>query len=288
MTFKEQAHTWINKIGTRRKDPVRPSTVERYRYALDILNPSIGNLDLTLVGNKVAKELVESLTLSPASIAVVLYVLKAVVKSAVDAEGNQLYPRTWNSVFIEAPTVNPKEQKAPQLALEALQRALGAPDGLVRGVSALLAGSGVRINTLLTLTVGPDDGQSNHWDIPGAVLNIRHDKTEAGTRLVDLAPELNEYLVKTLKPNEGPLFPMSKRTLGRRMKAVANFSDFHRFRRFRVTHLDKQNVPDGLKKFWIGHAAEDVTGRYISYGSEIETRKEWARKAGLGFGLEAV
>jgi integrase len=37
---------------------------------------------------------------------------------------------------------------------------------------------------------------------------------------------------------------------------------FHSFRRFRVTHLRDQSVPEDILRFWIGHADKSVTDRY--------------------------
>jgi len=34
---------------------------------------------------------------------------------------------------------------------------------------------------------------------------------------------------------------------------------FHAFRRYRVTHLRTQRVPEDLLRFWIGHADGSVT-----------------------------
>jgi hypothetical protein len=40
-----------------------------------------------------------------------------------------------------------------------------------------------------------------------------------------------------------------------------------------------------LMKFWTGHAAADISERYIKMGSEIEVRKAQAERVGLGFQL---
>jgi integrase len=58
---------------------------------------------------------------------------------------------------------------------------------------------------------------------------------------------------------------------------------FHSFRRFRVTHLRDQSVPEDILRFWIGHADKSLTDRYSKMKQRIESRKEWAEKAGVGF-----
>src|SRR4029077_19954064 len=60
---------------------------------------------------------------------------------------------------------------------------------------------------------------------------------------------------------------------------------FHAFRRFRITHLENMGVPLGLINFWAGHAGKSVHDRYVKLNKDVEARKEWAAKAGLGFEL---
>lgn len=71
----------------------------------------------------------------------------------------------------------------------------------------------------------------------------------------------------------------------RRQLVVLNIPGFHSLRRFRITHLQSMNVPTVLTKFWAGHAASDMTERYTKMGAQIEERRIWSEKAGLGFQL---
>jgi hypothetical protein len=80
------------------------------------------------------------------------------------------------------------------------------------------------------------------------------------------------------------LFTMSERTLRRRIEELG-IHGFHSMRRFRITHLQGENVPQMLTKFWAGHAASDQTEKYTKMGAQIQERKDWAGKAGLGFQL---
>lgn len=81
-----------------------------------------------------------------------------------------------------------------------------------------------------------------------------------------------------------PMFTISERTLRQRL-AELGIPGFHSLRRYRITHLQGQNVPATLTKFWAGHAAGDVTERYTKVGAQIEERRTWSEKAGLGFSL---
>jgi integrase len=60
---------------------------------------------------------------------------------------------------------------------------------------------------------------------------------------------------------------------------------FHAFRRFRVTHLRKNMVPEDLIKFWIGHAPQTVTDVYSKVKNDVQFRRGVAEKVGLGFEL---
>ena len=63
---------------------------------------------------------------------------------------------------------------------------------------------------------------------------------------------------------------------------------FHSFRRFRVTHLRKNRVPEDLLRFWIGHADKSVTDHYSKVKEDVEFRKVCAENVGFGFELPAL
>jgi integrase len=58
---------------------------------------------------------------------------------------------------------------------------------------------------------------------------------------------------------------------------------FHSFRRFRVTHLRKNRVPEDLLRFWIGHANKSVTDGYSMVKNDVAFRQMCAVNAGLGY-----
>jgi len=63
---------------------------------------------------------------------------------------------------------------------------------------------------------------------------------------------------------------------------------FHAFRRYRVTHLRKQRVPEDLLRFWVGHADQSVTDGYSKVKEDVEFRRFTAEEAGLGFHMPTV
>lgn len=293
MNFRQQAENYMSEIATR----TRPNTVHVYRSLLDArILPAIGREDLANVNNKTAKLLVGRLAeaqLSPATINLAVTLVKQIVKSAVDEEGNQLYPRTWNPDFIKAPRVDPDAQKTPITPSQTLTEAITATKGEVRALVALLAGTGLRIGEALAIEVG-ETGQNTVWDPEAGTITVRSivvdgktqpaPKTRAGKRTVDLDVELNQLLKAELSAEPGRVFHSSETTLRRRLAALG-IHGFHSMRRFRITHLQGQSVPTPLVKFWAGHAAADVTERYTKMGSQIAERKDWSERAGLGFQL---
>src|SRR5438094_5900372 len=78
--------------------------------------------------------------LAASSIRDYVNVVKAVVASAIDANGEQLLPRKWNDEFIDAPQVG--EQNQPSTTLEGMTKILGKSAGQYRMLYALLAGCG--------------------------------------------------------------------------------------------------------------------------------------------------
>lgn len=293
MNFKQQAEAFMSEIASRKSDPVRSNTLHVYRSLLDArILPVIGGVAMSEVSNKTVKMLVARLSaggLSPATVNLAVTLVKQIVRSAVNEEGEQLYPRVWNTRFIDAPKVDPASQKAPIVGGNALSGAISQPQGEVKALVALLAGTGLRIGEALALTTSDWDREAGTLRIHATLVNGSYQpetKTQAGTRTVDLDLGLNELLRSTFATREtgARLFTLSERTLRRRI-AAHGIPGFHSLRRFRITHLQSQSVPETLTKFWAGHAAGDVTERYTKIGSQIEERKKWSEKAGLGFQL---
>jgi integrase len=269
--------------------------------------PLIGEKDLSAIENGTLKGLIVELgkkDLKPASITSLISVVKQVISSAVDENGNQLYPRKWNNDFLDLPVIRPSDQDAPIVSVRALEKALGKANEQDKALYALLAGTGLRRGEALALMVGLDDGKNSFWIPESRMLTIRTTltngkiqnapKTEAGVRIVDLNPRLNDFLQSHLETIPGLLFKseisgtVRTNTSYEHLRNAGIRDGFHAFRRFRITHLESIGVPPGLQRFWTGHAAGDVHETYIKFGEKAEERKMWAEKAGLGFQLEAA
>jgi len=298
MKFSEQAATYLTAIANRKRRPARANTLAAYRSLLDNrILPVVGRMDLSEVDNAAVKLLAGRLAearLSPATISLAVAIVKQVVKSARGANGVPLYLRTWDPEFIDAPEVHQDTQKAPITPSQAISQAISEASGEVKALIGLLAGSGLRIGEALVLKA-EDDGIANYWNPSAGTVQIRATKTltglqpvpktKAGVREVNLNPALNTFLQESLGIVQGFLFPKSRWTYDRQFKKLGIEGGFHGMRRFRETYLEGQGVARMLMKFWTGHAAEDITERYIKFGPQIEERKQMAIKAGLGFSL---
>src|ERR1700675_1814979 len=116
MNFKDQSNTFLKSIQSRKRNPVKPATVAKYEASLKHALPLFGNRDLSQVNNSDLKVLVKMLSdegLSASTITGVAVVVKLVVASAVNEQGEELYPRSWNSEFADLPVINPASQHAP-------------------------------------------------------------------------------------------------------------------------------------------------------------------------------
>lgn len=302
--FRDQAAAWVQQGSTRKRSPLRPASVKTYLSQIETnLNPLIGEFPLDTVGNMVVKDVVAKLAergLKPSVIDLNINIIKQIRASAINQEGEQLYPYTWNADVIDAPVLDKKAQKTPIASAQAVQDAISKAGWSEKALYALLAGSGLRISEALALHAGPDNETSSFWIPADSKVVIREQrvgdhfgpvKTKAGVREIDLPRTLNEFL-KTTLPLAAQnvnvpyvLFPQSESFFRQGMVRYGLKGGFHSLRRFRVTHLRMQGVPDALIHFWVGHEDESVTDRYTKVGGEIEARKAHAEKAGLGFEL---
>jgi hypothetical protein len=93
------------------------STLESWEDCLRLwLNPRIGDKPLSQVKNAALKSLVTNMSeaaLSPKTIKNYVQVVKSVIASAVDEEGEQIHPRRWNANFIDMPVVDKAQQNSP-------------------------------------------------------------------------------------------------------------------------------------------------------------------------------
>jgi hypothetical protein len=211
--------------------------------------------------------------------------------------------RAWNHSFIDAPTIS--AQKQPCATNDDVERAIkNAPSHQEQLLYAVLSGAGLRIAEALSIHVSGSEVQTR-WDATTVTITVRSSvygggeqhrvKTQASNRVVDLNPRLNAAIIKFVaEQNIQPGAFLFHSTSGRAMHlrtATARLKKqgilgFHSFRRYRITRLRDLGTPEDIVRYWVGHAGEGVTDRYSKLAENIELRKEWATRAGLGFSLD--
>ena len=125
VTFRDQAKWWLNRIQHRKRKPLASATLELWQGCLNNwINPSIGDLPLSEVNNGVLKALVAKMSdggLSPKTITDnYVPVVRMVVASAVDEQGEEIYPRKWNNEFIDLPVVEKEKQNTPSFSAQVM------------------------------------------------------------------------------------------------------------------------------------------------------------------------
>jgi integrase len=303
ITFREQADLFIRQKTTSKRKPLKPATLNTWENCLDKwLNPNIGDMPLANVNNAVLKQLVAKMAaakLSPKTIVNYTGLVKLVVASARDQEGELLFPRKWDSEFIDLPIV--ANQRQPKFSTDTMSSIVQNTTGQSRVLYALLAGSGLRIGEALGLEVGKhisNDYRTIHVRQSVWATSTQSPKTKAAVRDVDLCPALSAMVKDLAESRDGGFLfrnakgrPLAQSNILRRSLHPVLESlkqpkaGFHSFRRFRATHLSKSRVPDDLKKFWVGHAKTNQTEEYVKLFDEAEYRREVADTIGLGFNL---
>jgi hypothetical protein len=108
-TFGERAKKWLHQCMLRKRKPVKPGTIRGWESYLDKhLKPLIGDTPLGNVNNSTLKKVVTHLTeagLSSKTIRNIVQTLTTVVASAVNEDGEEIYPRKWNYEFADVPVV---------------------------------------------------------------------------------------------------------------------------------------------------------------------------------------
>ena len=299
-TFRAQAEKWIESLGTRRRKPVKPATICNWRHALDKwILPNIGDMPLSDVSNGALRELVEKMAaagLSPKTIVNYTQVVKLVVASAVDEDGEQIHPRKWNHDFIGLPIVDPTKQSRPSITGAELAEILSGTSRRWAVFFALLAGTGLRIGEALGLKTEDLSDDCSVLHVKRSIWHGREQapKTPNAVRVVDIAAPLaavmREYVAG--KADGAYLFsthngrPIERRNAHRALHATGKKVGFHAFRRFRTETLRRARVPEDLTRLWLGHSKQTITDLYaLGLQNDEAWRREWCERAGLGFSL---
>lgn len=298
-TFHEQAEKWIAALPTRRRKPVRPATICGWRHALNKwILPNIGDVPLAEVSNAALKRLIDAMAaggLAAKTIVSYSLVVKMVVASVVDTEGEQIYARKWNHDFVGMPIVEKEKQPRPTVTETEVGQILA--NALPRYVTffALLAGTGLRIGEALALKRNDLSSDYRLLHVTHSVWHGREQepKTPAAIRVIDIPESLATLLRDYVADKSGYLFatrksnrPLAQRNVLRALHDTGVRVGFHAFRRFRTQVLRRAAAPEDLIRLWIGHAGRTVTDSYAAgLRDDLKRRQEWAESVGLGFAV---
>jgi hypothetical protein len=142
MTFAEQASVWLASLRSR-ANPAKPSTLANWSSVVSVhIMPAIGNEPLETFGNAKLKTFAAGLRhLAPKTQHEIVRVVKMVVASAVDEDGEYRYARNWNSKFIDLPRV--ENQHSPTIDTKTIERLLRERKPRYAVLYSLLAGTGL-------------------------------------------------------------------------------------------------------------------------------------------------
>jgi integrase len=310
-TFSEQAKEWLQQCKSRRRKPIKPATFRGWESYLDKwLNPLIGKLLLANVNNSALKSIVSNLSengLSAKSIRNIVQVVVMVMHSAVNENGEEIFPRKWNYVFADLPVVC--NQRSPMFTGENVTSIIAMAEEPVRTTCLLFAATGLRAGELFGLETKHFSG--NTITVAQSVWEgrVQTPKTTNAYRQVDLHPTIGDWLRAFIGDrNEGFIFRTSTGTPFRQSNFLRSYfhpildklgiekQGFHGFRRFRVTHLESSSVPNALVRYWTGHAGSSngdvvkstVTDKYVQMSKDARFRAEVAKQIGYGFELPEV
>jgi integrase len=319
--FAQQAQWMIAEMKAGRivngktRERIGNRTIDFYSTAITYLSEQVGTKPLANIENAEARELVSRMRsernkdgtgrFSVKTLTEYFKVFTKVLKSAVDDNGNQTHPRTWNLTFIGLPKVDKKKQHRPTLTPKEMSHLVANLTGRYQMGAALLAGSSLRISELLALRI------EEHISGDRKTLYIRQQRKKDGSGVTDVLKtaaayrdvDLHSSLAKMLDDCIGDRMSgfLIQTESGKMLSPENFFRDgfetvlkkmgrtgvrFHAFRRFREAVLQKSEARQLLIDYWMGHENDDMSTRYGKQLLEdVEYRNEWAEKVGLGFDL---
>jgi len=298
ITFGEQADIFIERLRTRKRNPVKDSSLESYRsYARCWIVPLLGSTPLAEFTPVAMRTFVEKLSVSlgPKSINEIVSLTKQIVASVTDDQGLPKFPRVWDSEFIDLPIVKHAEQETPIFSRAQVEAMIATSNETYRCLFALAASSGLRIGELLAIKLA-EDSVSTVFD-PAGVIRVRQSlwrgrpqspKTSASVREVEIPLKIAVMLTRFAGHRTGSLFgngrPIDVSMARSCLEKHVGAGCFHAFRRYRTTVLRKARCHEELIKTWLGHRpVSSVTDLYSRVSSDEVFRREECERVGCGF-----
>jgi integrase len=310
VTFREQSELWLHQLQNRKRKPIRQSYAITIQGALDKwILPAIGNIPLANADNLSVRPLIEKLSaagLSPRTVNKYIEHVKQVVESQKSPNGEPIHNRKWDAEIMDLPVVEYAEQKRPSLKADAISKLIQASSGQEQALYVLLGATGMRVSEALAV-------EADHFSNDGRTINVEQQvekdsprivkylKTAAAKRLVDLHPDIAEYLQRYAAGKSGLLFHTSNGT----PHLYGNLEDrwltprlvkmgldekgmgWHSVKRFRKTWLRGTRCLEDLNNFWMAHKPTTMSEVYSHLHEELQLRLDEAMRVGYGFTLPA-
>jgi integrase len=310
VTFREQSEVWLQNSQKRKRNPIGRSYAVTIQGALDKwILPVIGDLPLSSVDNLAVKPLIDKMSaagLSARTVNKYVEFVQQVVASLKGADGEPVHKRTWDAETMDLPEVVQAEQSRPSLKADPISKLIQGSSGQEQVLYVLLAATGMRVSEALAL-------ETRHFTNNGRTIIVdqqveknaprivKHLKTDAAKREIDLHPDVAEYLRKYMLGKTGLLFHtasgtphlngnLEARWLTPRLEQMGldeKGMGWHAFKRFRKTWLRGQRCLEDINNFWMAHKPKTMSELYSHLHEELLLRLDEAERVGYGFVLPA-
>src|ERR1700678_2630714 len=289
-TFEQSAQDYLAKLKMRKRKPVKATTLATFSSAvkLALQTPGFGSLPLESIDSEHLRQLVERIgAKSPHTINLTVRVVKSVVASAVDERGNQLFERKWNHSHIDLPPVTSLNEKEV-LKAEEVEAAIAAAPKKMKMFVAVQAASGLRRGEMLALNMDDFDPVAGtlRVDETTGYFGVSSPKTKSANRVVDIHPLIVDLLVRATTEGKGRIFPVTV-DIARRTFERLNIRT-HDLRHFRYTHLQRAEIPNAIRDYWVGHASKGMERVYGHVAQDTALKHQLVETIGIGFNLERL
>ena len=306
VTFCEQSEVWLEQSQNRKRKPIGQSYAVTIQGALDKwINPAIGDLPLSDVDNLSVRPLIDKMSssgLSPRTVNKYIEHVKQIVESLRGKNGEPVHKRVWDAETMDLPPVEQAEQKRPSIKGGTISELIQESAGQEQALYVLLAATGMRVSEALALETRHFMNQGRTITVEQQVEKnapriVRHLKTDAAERQIDLHPDIAEYLRKYSAGKTGLLFHTANGT----PHLYGNLADrwltprlvkmgldekgmgWHSFKRFRKTWLRGSRCLEDINNFWMAHAPQTMSELYSHLHEELQLRLDEAERVGYGF-----
>jgi len=322
MQFQELADRWLADLRERVElGDLKPASLATFASRVKHVLPALGQHEVENVRNGVVKTFAENLSakLGPKTTREVVALVKAILESHVNQDGDPILDLKWNNRFIFKSVRKIGKQHQPTVSADTLNAILRNHEIKVRDrvLIALGASTGMRVGELQALRIRGGK-ESTSWDGEASTIQVRQSvwgnqlqlpKTDSAIRQIDLSAEVNAMLISFTAGRRASDFifrtksgkPLRDNFINRRIAAANGVPGMHALRRFRATWADEHGCPRSLLACWLGHAnsgaweseargvdSGGTTEIYIRSSENQKYRKQWVERIGTGLEITAV